>query len=59
MYKDATGSEVNPEGELLALTNKALLKVSYRRKELTVLENELLHRLETYVVNYGDYMGDA
>jgi len=39
------------------LTNEELLSYGTMRKEVTPLENELLHRLEIYIDSYGDFLG--
>lgn len=45
-----------PTDDLMQLTNSNLLRHGLGRPNVTVLENELLHRLEAYISMYGDYL---
>lgn len=47
---------VNTQANLMNLTNKQLLAVGTKEKNVTLLENELLHRLEAYIELYGDFL---
>ena len=40
----------------MQLTNDELIRFGFTRKSATLLENELLHRLEAYINMYGDYL---
>jgi len=42
--------------DLMALTNSNLLRHGLGQSSTTMLENELLHRLEAYIEMYGDYL---
>jgi len=42
--------------DLMALTNSNLLRHGLGQSSATMLENELLHRLESYIEMYGDYL---
>lgn len=42
--------------DLMTLTNNELLEAAVKEKQLTSIELELLHRLESYVALYGDYL---
>lgn len=46
----------SPTDDLMQLTNSNLLRHGLGRPDVTVLENELLHRLEAYINMYGDYL---
>jgi hypothetical protein len=49
---DATQKAVDP----MQLTNDGLVRHGFNQPSATLLENELLHRLETYISMYGDYL---
>lgn len=42
--------------DMMSLTNNELLEAAVKEKHLTSIELELLHRLESYVAMYGDYL---
>ena len=42
--------------DLMELTNDELVRHGFTQKSATLLENELLHRLEAYINMYGDYL---
>tara|TARA_R110000764_G_scaffold55691_2_gene121578 strand:+ start:57 stop:287 length:231 start_codon:yes stop_codon:yes gene_type:complete len=42
--------------DMMTLTNNELLGAAYKENKLTSIELELLHRLESYVAMYGDYL---
>ena len=42
--------------DLMALTNSNLLRHGLGQSSATMLENELLHRLEAYIEMHGDYL---
>ena len=42
--------------DLMQLTNDELIRYGFKQPSATLLENELLHRLEAYVSMYGDYL---
>lgn len=42
--------------DLMELTNDELIRFGFTRKSATLLENELLHRLEAYLEMHGDYL---
>jgi len=42
--------------DMMSLTNNELLEAAVKEKHLTSIELELLHRLESYVALYGDYL---
>ena len=42
--------------DMMMLTNNELLEAAVKEKQLTAVELELLHRLESYVAMYGDYL---
>ena len=42
--------------KMMELTNNELLEAAVEEKQLTSIEIELLHRLESYVALYGDYL---
>ena len=42
--------------DMMTLTNNELLEAAVEEKQLTTVELELLHRLESYVAMYGDYL---
>ena len=45
-----------PAAELVSLTNNELLEATINKQQITPTELELLHRLETYIAMYGDYL---
>ena len=49
---DETQRSVDP----MQLTNDELVRHGFTQKSATLLENELLHRLEAYINMYGDYL---
>lgn len=42
--------------KMMELTNNELLEAAVEENQLTSIEIELLHRLESYVALYGDYL---
>jgi hypothetical protein len=48
--------EDNIPAPLMDMTNYELLEHVVQRRQLSVLEVELLHRLEVYATMYGDYL---
>ncbi len=40
----------------MQLTNDELVRFGFKQPSATLLENELLHRLEAYISMYGDYL---
>jgi len=40
----------------MQLTNDELVRYGFKQPSATLLENELLHRLEAYISMYGDYL---
>jgi len=50
--KDASQHTIDP----MKLTNDELVRHGFEQPSATVLENELLHRLEAYISMYGDYL---
>ena len=50
--KDASRHTIDP----MQLTNDELVRHGFEQPSATVLENELLHRLEAYISMYGDYL---
>ena len=51
-----TGSESIEPIDVMSLTNFELLRHGFTQKSATLLENELLHRIEAYLGMYGDYL---
>ena len=49
---DETQRAVDP----MQLTNDELVRFGFKQPSVTLLENELLHRLEAYISMYGDYL---
>ena len=49
---DETQRSVDP----MQLTNDELVRHGFKQPSATLLENELLHRLEAYINMYGDYL---
>ena len=49
---DETQRAVDP----MQLTNDELVRFGFKQTSATLLENELLHRLEAYISMYGDYL---
>ena len=49
---DATQQAVDP----MQLTNDELVRYGFKQPSATLLENELLHRLEAYISMHGDYL---
>jgi hypothetical protein len=49
---DASQHPINP----MQLTNDELVRHGFEQPSATLLENELLHRLEAYISMYGDYL---
>lgn len=43
------------DNSLMEMTNSELLAYGTRMESATLLENEVLHRLETYISLYGDW----
>lgn len=50
--KDASQHPIDP----MQLTNDELVRHGFKQPSATLLENELLHRLEAYISMYGDYL---
>ena len=50
--QDANQQTVDP----MQLTNDELVRFGFKKPSATLLENELLHRLEAYISMYGDYL---
>ena len=50
--QDANQQTVDP----MQLTNDELVRFGFEQPSATLLENELLHRLEAYISMYGDYL---
>ena len=50
--KDANHQTADP----MQLTNDELVRYGFKQPSATLLENELLHRLEAYISMYGDYL---
>jgi hypothetical protein len=50
--QDANQQTVDP----MQLTNDELVRFGFKQPSATLLENELLHRLEAYISIYGDYL---
>jgi hypothetical protein len=50
--QDANQQTVDP----MQLTNDELVRFGFKQPSVTLLENELLHRLEAYISMYGDYL---
>jgi hypothetical protein len=50
--QDANQQTVDP----MQLTNDELVRFGFKQPSVTLLENELLHRLEAYISIYGDYL---
>ncbi len=49
--------DVNQQtADLMRLTNAELVRFGFKQPSATLLENELLHRLEAYISMYGDYL---
>jgi hypothetical protein len=49
---DATQQAFDP----MQLSNDELVRHGFKQPSATLLENELLHRLEAYISIYGDYL---
>jgi hypothetical protein len=49
---DANQQAVDP----MQLTNDELVRYGFKQPSATLLEHELLHRLEAYISMYGDYL---
>ena len=49
---DATQQAFDP----MQLSNDELVRYGFKQPSATLLENELLHRLEAYISMYGDYL---
>ena len=56
MVEPTDGKPPSLQTNLMNLTNRKLVSHGFRQPRTTVLENELLHRLEVYVELYGDYL---
>ena len=50
--QDANQQTVDP----MHLTNDELVRFWFKQPSATLLENELLHRLEAYISMYGYYL---
>ena len=50
--KEACQHTIDP----MQLTNDELVRHGSEQPSATLLENELLHRLEAYINMYGDYL---
>jgi len=49
-------SDLKHTVDLMQLTNDELVRHGFKQPSVTLLENELLHRLEAYISMYGDYL---
>ncbi len=49
-------NDATQQFDLMQLTNNELVRYGFEQPTTTVLENELLHRLETFISIYGDYL---
>ena len=56
MTKIMDGKPTQLHTDLMQLTNRELVSHGFQQGSATLLENELLHRVETYVELYGDYL---
>ena len=50
------GKPTSLQTDLMQLTNKDLLRHGFEQPTATLLENELLHRVEAYIEMYGDFL---
>jgi hypothetical protein len=50
------GKPTSLQTDLMQLTNKDLLRHGFEQPAATLLENELLHRVEAYIEMYGDFL---
>ena len=50
------GKPTSLQADLMQLTNKDLLRHGFEQPIATLLENELLHRIEAYIEMYGDFL---
>ena len=50
------GKPTSLQTDLMQLTNKDLLRDGFEQPTATLLENELLHRVEAYIEMYGDFL---
>ena len=55
MYEDKY-SDPDHSYNLIEMSNEELLAHGTAQPNITILENELLHRLETFISIYGDYL---
>lgn len=56
MMKSTDGKPTQLHTDLMQLTNQKLVNHGFRLPTVTLLENELLHRLEAYIELYGDFL---
>ena len=56
MKKTMDGKPAQLQTDLMQLTNRELVSHGFHQRSATLLENELLHRVEAYVELYGDYL---
>ena len=50
------GKSTSLQIDLMQLTNKELITHGFDQRSATLLENELLHRVEAYIEMYGDFL---
>ena len=50
------GKPTSLQTDLMQLTNKELINHGFHQRSATLLENELLHRVEAYIEMYGDFL---
>jgi hypothetical protein len=56
MKKTMDGNPTQLHTDLMQLTNTELVSHGFEQPSATLLENELLHRLEAYIEMYGDFL---
>lgn len=56
---DGQEAVVDIHAPLMGMTNRELYAHGVAADKVSLLENELLHRLETYLHIYGDYLAVA
>lgn len=56
MTQTMDGKPTQLHTDLMQLTNRELVSHGFRQRSATLLENELLHRVEAYIELYGDYL---
>ena len=50
------GKPTSLQTDLMQLTNNELVRYGFEQPIATLLENELLHRVEAYIEMYGDFL---